>query len=54
MHGSPSEANDVSVSEAKGNTEENCSGTVEIEIGYEAFRFALNSMSEVLNLMYLK
>ena len=39
MHGSPSEANNVSVSEAKGNTEENCSGTV--EIGYEAFRFSV-------------
>ena len=37
MHGSPSEANDVLVSEAKGTTEENCSRTV--EIGYEAFRF---------------
>ena len=37
MHGSPSEANGVLVSEAKGNTEENCSRTV--EIGYEAFRF---------------
>ena len=36
MHGSPSEANDISVSEAKGTTEENCSRTV--EIGYEAFR----------------
>ena len=39
MHGSPSEANDVSVSEAKGTTEENCSRTV--EIGYEAFRFSV-------------
>ena len=39
MHGSPSEANDVLVSEAKDNTEENCSGTV--EIGYEAFRFSV-------------
>ena len=33
------EANDVSVSEAKGTTEENCSRTV--EIGYEAFRFSV-------------
>ena len=39
MHGSPSEANDVLVSEAKGTTEENCSRTV--EIGYEAFRFSV-------------
>ena len=35
----PSEANDVSVSEAKGTTEENCSRTV--EIGYETFRFSV-------------
>ena len=34
-----SSANDVSVYEAKGNTEENCSRTV--EIGYEAFRFSV-------------
>ena len=33
------EANDVWVSEAKGNTEENCSRIV--EIGYEAFRFSV-------------
>ena len=39
MHGSPSEANDVSVTEAKGNTEENCSRTV--EIGHEVFRFSV-------------
>ena len=39
MHGSPSEANDVLVSEAKGTTEENCSRTV--EIGYEALRFSV-------------
>ena len=39
MYGSPSEANDVLVSEAKGHSEENCSGTVEIE--YEAFRFSI-------------
>ena len=32
MHDSPTEANDVAVSEAKGNTEENHSGNV--EIGY--------------------
>ena len=36
MHGSPSEANDVLVSEAKGNAEGNCSGTV--EIGYESIQ----------------
>ena len=39
MYGSPSEANDVLVSEVKGNIEENCSGTVEIR--YEALRFSV-------------
>ena len=43
MHGSPSEANDVLVSEAKGITEENCSRTV--EIGYEAFRFSVEGLN---------
>ena len=33
-----SEANDVSVSEVKGNTEET---VAELEIGYEAFRFSV-------------
>ena len=32
MHGSPFEANDVSVSEAKGTTEENCSRTIELDM----------------------
>ena len=43
MHGSPSEANDVSVSEAKGTTEENCSRTFEIR--YEVFRFSVEGQS---------